>query len=208
MGSGLNLITHEYLAATAALPGPSKQLVVGGFCAVVFSNFFIKSMHVKRVPSAEINSGHRRLFIFAYATELVVTMSIVVVTAMICVGSAGYLNSMAESDLQLMFLLSGLALFLVLISWLDQGVELTLYDSAADSQEYRIQPFGIWSCCLEAEMTDQAILEEMVAEDMTLSRRLSSISPLLGSSSAAFLKQELKNTEGYGSMAGIAEEVY
>ncbi|CAB9530709.1 expressed unknown protein [Seminavis robusta] len=206
MGSGLNLVTHEYLAAAAALPGPSKQMVMGGFSAVVLSNYFIKSMHVKRVPSYD-NITHRRMFIMAYVAELIVTLVIVIVTAMVCSGTGGgYLQTLSENDLELLFLLSGLALFLVLISWLDQGVELTLYDSAEDSQEYLIQPFGLWSFCLESEVTDEAMLEDLVADDMTLSRRLSAVSPLLGSSSAAFLKQELKNTEGYGSMAGISEE--
>lgn len=31
LGSGLNLLTHSYLAATAALPGDAKALVCSGF---------------------------------------------------------------------------------------------------------------------------------------------------------------------------------
>jgi len=201
MGSGLNLVTHQYLAATAALPGPSKRLVVGGFSAVALSNFFIKSMHVKRVPSE--NSRHRTMFIAAYLTEMLVTLAVVAVTAAWTQGVGGYLEQqvMEVGGTELLFALAGLALFLVFISWLDQGVELSLYDSAADSLEFRVQPFGLWSFCLQQEVTDETMLETLVGEDASLSRRLSAVSPLLGSSSAAFLKQELKETEGYGSVA-------
>ena len=207
MGSGLNVVTLEYLAATAALPSPSKQLVVGGFSAVVLTNFFIKSMHVKRVPAE--NSRHRTMFVAAYVTEMVVTLAVVLLTLLWTLGFGGLMERdiMAQGGTDLLFALSGLALFLVLISWLDQGVELSLYDSAADSQEYRIQPFGLWSFCLEQELTDERVLHDMVQQDMTLSRRLSAVSPLLGSSSAAFLKEELKATEGYGSMQQLADAV-
>ena len=41
MGSGLNLLAHDYLAATAALTGPAKAMVCGGFSAVLFSTLFI-----------------------------------------------------------------------------------------------------------------------------------------------------------------------
>ena len=206
MGSGLNLVTHEYLAATAALPGPSKRLVAGGFSAVILSNFFIKSMHVKRVPSN--NSRHRSMFVAAYVTEMVVTLAIVLITALLGQGYGGPLQSVEENGTTLIFVMSGFALFLVLISWLDEGVELSLYDSAADSLEFRIEPFGIWSGCLGSDLSDEAALEELAAEDMTLSRRLSAVTPLLGRSSAAFLKEELRETEGYGSMdKGMAEQV-
>ena len=206
MGSGLNLVTHEFLAATAALPGPSKRLVAGGFSAVVLSNFFIKSMHVKRVPSD--NSRHRSMFVAAYVTEMVVTLAVVLVTALLGQGYGGPLQSVEQNGTTLMFVISGFALFLVMISWLDQGVELSLYDSAADSQEFRVEPFGLWSCCLASELSDEAVLEELAAEDMSLSKRFSMVSPLLGRSSVLFLKEELRETEGYGSMAeGLADQV-
>ena len=57
MGSGLNLLTHDYMAASAALPGPAKTLVTGGFSAVLLSTFFIKSMHLKRVPTDPRNQA-------------------------------------------------------------------------------------------------------------------------------------------------------
>jgi len=48
LGSGLNLLTQSFLAAAAALPSDAKNLVCGGFAAVVFSIQFIKSMHIRR----------------------------------------------------------------------------------------------------------------------------------------------------------------
>lgn len=205
MGSGLNLVTHEYLAATAALPSQAKNLVVGGFSAVVLSTFFIKSMHVKRVPAD--NSRHRRLFVAAYVTQAIVTLAVVAVTAAMCLGGGGYLKTMEEDDTELVFILAALAVFLVALSWLDQGVELSLYETSLDSQEFRVEPFGIWSCCLDQEVTDEELLSGIAAEDQSLSRRFSALSPLLGGSSAAFLKAELKDTEGYGSMQGEMGEV-
>lgn len=206
MGTGLNLVTHEYLAATAALPGNAKGLVVGGFSAVILSTFFIKSMHVRRVPAH--NSRHRKLFVAAYLIQSIVTLAVVGVTAAMCFGHGGYLRTIAENDTELLFVLAALAMFLVIMSWLDQGIELSLYETTLNSQEFRVEPFGIWSCCLDQEVSDQEMLEEIVAEDQTLSKRFSSLAPLLGNSSAAFLRQELKGTEGYGSIEGaLAEQV-
>ena len=206
MGSGLNLLTHEYLAATAALPGPSKRLVAGGFAGVISSNFFIKSMHVKRVPAN--NSRHRGMFVAAYVAEMIITLATVIFTALLGLGYGGPIQLVEENGTTLIFLMSGFAVFLVLIGWLDQGVELSLYDSAAHSVEFRVEPFGLWSGCLESGLSDEAALEKLAAEDMTLSRRLSAVSPLLGRSSAAFLKEELKDTDGYGSMEkGMSEKV-
>ena len=34
LGSGLNILTHHYLAATAALPGNDKAMVCGGFAGM------------------------------------------------------------------------------------------------------------------------------------------------------------------------------
>jgi len=198
MGSGLNLVTHEFLAATAALPSTSKQLVAGGFAAVIMSNFFIKSMHIKRVPAD--NSRHRIMFVTAYVTEMIVTLAVVTVCALMGHEQGGPLQFLEQNGPSLIFFMSALAVFLVVISWLDQGVELSLYDTVADSLEVRVEPFGFWSCCFPA--SDEDVLEELAEEDMSLSRRFSVLAPLLGASrsSTAFLKAELKETEGYGSV--------
>lgn len=189
MGSGLNLLTHDYMAASAALPGPAKTLVTGGFSAVLLSTFFIKSMHLKRVPTDPRNQA---LFIGAYIVQGVVLLIVVCITAAMALGlvTGGFLQSLMAADIQLLFTLSGAALFLVVMSWLDEGVELALYESAADSREFRVHPFGLW-WCLKPDVSEEDFrqLEQDAAGHgrsslVTSTSRLSVLSPLLGSSMA------------------------
>jgi len=189
MGSGLNLLTHSYLAATAALPDHAKNLVCGGFSAVLLSTFFIKSMHLKRVPTDPRNQA---LFMAAYVVQSVVLLTVVGITAAMCFGNLTntFLGVLMENDIQLLFSLSGAALFCVLMSWLDEAVELALYKSAEDSREFRIHPFGFW-WCLKGEVSPEEF--DMDQSETTLS--LSALSPLLGSSVAA-MKQDME----YNSM--------
>lgn len=127
LGSGLNLLTHSYLAAAAALPGPEKHLVCGGFAAVLLSAFFIRSMHVKRVP---IETRNRALFVGAYVLQTVVLLAVAVVATIMAYGGGGtILENLLDNDIQLVFALAGGATFVVVMSWLDEGVELTLYES-------------------------------------------------------------------------------
>jgi hypothetical protein len=91
--------------------------------------------------------------------------------------------------------LSGAALFVVLMSWLDEGVELALYKSAEDSREFRIHPFGLWGC-LKPGMTQEEM--EMDESDRSrATRSLSAFKPLLGSS-VALMQADM----GYDSLAG------
>jgi hypothetical protein len=193
MGSGLNLLTHEYLAATAALPGPAKTLVCGGFSAVLLSTFLIKSMHVKRVP---LEPWSQSLFIGAYVIQGFILLLVVGITGAM---SLGYTNNFLERTMQyesvLLFILSGSAFIVVIMDWLDEGLELLLYDSVADSRMYRVHPFGIW-WCLAPDVTNDEIINDndssTGAGDITnfgLSHRqstfrLSTLSPLIGSSMA------------------------
>ncbi len=190
MGSGLNLLTHDYLAASAALPGPAKTLVTGGFAAVLLSTFFIKSLHLKRVPTDPRN---RALFIGAYVIQGVVLFVVVAIAAAMSYGvTFGLFDYLMQTDIQLLFSLSGAALFVVIMSWLDEGVELMLYNSAADSREYRVHPFGLW-WFLTPDVTINE-MDEMVAQQAdTSSTRLSVLSPLLGSS-LADLKLSMYNS--------------
>ena len=144
LGSGLNLLTHDYMAATQALLGPAKSMVCGGFSAVLFSTFFIKSMHLKRVP---IDGKGQCLFITAYLLQALTLLGVVGVSAAMCIGNVkGYLASLMESDILLLVSLSVAALVVLLMHWLDEGVELTLYGSAEASGAYRVRPFGLWWC--------------------------------------------------------------
>jgi hypothetical protein len=181
------------------LPGPAKNLVCGGYSAVLFSIFFIKSMHLKRVP---IDPKNQALFVAAYAVQTIVLLAVVIVTAVMCFGSnlGNFLESLMANDIQLLFVLSGAALFVVMMSWLDEGVELLLYKSAEDSREFRVHPFGFW-WCLKAEVTPEEVEHEAQEAMAPSMRRLSALSPLLGESAA-----NLKASMGYDSMAKIHEE--
>lgn len=78
LGSGLNLLTQSFLAAAAALPSEAKNLVCGGFSATIFSITFIKSMHIRRVPT---NPKHQNMFYIAYFSQIVVVLVTVFVSA-------------------------------------------------------------------------------------------------------------------------------
>jgi hypothetical protein len=199
MGSGLNLLTHDYLAASAALPGPAKTLVTGGFAAVLLSTFFIKSLHLKRVPTDPRN---RALFVGAYVIQGVVLCVVVAISAAMSYGvSLGLLDYLMQTDIQLLFSLSGAALFVVIMSWLDEGLELMLYNSAADSREYRVHPFGLWWFLtpdvtineMESLVAQQAKDAATLSSSSSSTTRLSVLSPLLGSS-LADLKLSMYNS--------------
>eukprot|EP00934_Nitzschia_sp_Nitz4_P007840 Nitzschia sp. Nitz4//scaffold255_size41878//19653//21754//NITZ4_007404-RA/size41878-augustus-gene-0.43-mRNA-1//-1//CDS//3329544368//7830//frame0 len=186
MGSGLNLLTHSYLAAAAALPGPAKSLVCGGFAAVLLSTAFIKSMHLKRVPRA---NPQKAWFIGAYIIQLVATVAVSAVCLVMSNGQGGYLQVMMQNDMQLMWTLSLFAVFLVALSFLDEGLELALQGAGGETGvDYLVHPFGFWCCCMTPEMEEQSYL----VGPSTTSRRpsetgrlgLSELSPLLGESIA------------------------
>ncbi len=194
MGSGLSLLTHSYLAATAALPSDAKNLVCGGFSAVIFSIFFIKSMHLRRVP---VDHHQRTMFIGAYAVQTLILFAIAGITAAMCFGHAGYLEVLMQNDIELLFVLSGFALLLVIMSWLDEGVELSLYSSAENSREFMVHPFGFW-WCLKPEVSKEE-LDSVSEEESGSFSRLSILSPLLGSS-VANMKISQRSLASYDSL--------
>jgi len=177
LGSGLDLLTHSYLAATAALPDNAKNLVCGGFASVVFSIFFIKSMHLRRVP---IERYQRNLFLAAYSIQTIVMLCIVFSTTRMCFSSSGYLSILMRNEIGMMFSLSGFALLLLLMSWLDEAVELSLYSSADDSRQYMVHPFGLWWCLTPEVDTNE--VETAAAAESGSHGRLSQLSPLLSAS--------------------------
>jgi len=194
LGSGLNLLTHHYLAATAALPGNDKSLVCSGFAAVLLSTIFIKSMHVKRVP---VEPTQRALFIGAYVIQGLATVAVAAFAFLLSYSQGGYLQVLLQNDVELLWVLSGFAVLLVLLSWLDEGLELALQGSSNNGKDsFLVSPFGFW-WCLHPEVTPEEILAEEVATTTALSNslsastrgknsgpRLSEFSPLLGESVA------------------------
>lgn len=146
LGSGLNLLTHSFLAAAVALPSDAKNLVCGGFAAVVFSIAFIKSMHIRRVPT---DPKHERMFFIAYFTQVVGVIVVVAITARMCFlpPDSNYgLALLMRNEIEMLAVLVSFAVILIGISWLDEAIELRLYSDASEASEYRVQPFGIWAC--------------------------------------------------------------
>ena len=197
LGSGLNLLTHSFLAAAAALPSDAKNLVCGGFSAVVFSIAFIKSMHMRRVPT---DPKHERMFFVAYFTQFVAILAVVYITARMCLTTDmddGFLALMMRNEIEMLAVLVFFALVLVALSWLDEAVELRLYggDSTA-AEQYRVQPFGFWACFKHEE--------PLQLEAMALERNRASLlaqqSPLLGSSVMSF------SNSMYNSFANLSEK--
>ena len=186
MGSGLNLLTHDYLAVSAALPGPSKTLITGGFAATLLSILFIKSMHLKRIP---VDTKGQVLFIMAFGFQSIVALAVIIVSTMMCLGKGiELLDTLMQNDIQLLFALSCSALVVVLVSWIDEGVELLLYSSEEDPRSFRIHPFGFW-WCLKPDISSEEIDAMGDSNQSETTRSLSALSPLLGSS-AANLKSE------------------
>lgn len=188
MGSGLNLLTHSYLAATAALPGPAKNLVCGGFAAVILSTMFIKSMHIKRVP---VEPAQRALFVGAYVVQALATFAVAGICTAMCFGEAGYLQILMENDVELVWVLCGFAVLLVLLNFLDEGLELALQgENGESSNDFLVSPFGFWWCLKPEVDLNEMLAEEAAAQQSLTSRRLSStgrlseLSPLLGESVA------------------------
>ncbi|KAL7539526.1 hypothetical protein ACHAWF_006435 [Thalassiosira exigua] len=182
MGSGLNLLTHSFLAAAAALPSDAKNLVCGGFSAVVFSIEFIKSMHIRRVPT---EPKHERMFFIAYFTQLVGVVGVVFITAKMCFTSeedGGFLALLMRNEIEMLGVLVVFAVILIIMSWLDEAVELHLYSDASEASEYRVQPFGLWACFRHEE----PLQLEAMALERDRAARLASRSPLLGSSVMSF----------------------
>ena len=190
LGAGLNLLTHSYLAATSALPDNAKGLVCGGFAGLIISIGFIKSMHLRRVP---LNSVHRQLFYAAYGTQILVLVAVVYATISLSLNR--FFGTVALNELEMLGVLCCLALFLVIISWLDEAVELNIYGDG-DAREYRVHPFGLWTCIKPGNPEPPLFSDK---------ERLSHLSPMLKSSSVNLFDSQINlNLPMYGSMRSVS----
>jgi hypothetical protein len=185
LGSGLNLLTHSYLAAAASLPNDAKNLVCGGMSLVFFSILFIKCMHIRRVPT---NPKHEQLFLIAYFTQVAGLLTIVYITARMYFlptsgggGGEGFLALLMRNEIQMLFVLVVFALILLILSYMDEALELQLYSDASEASENRVRPFGIMACC---QYNEPLQLEAMALERNRLAKR--SMNPLLGASVMSF----------------------
>lgn len=142
LGSGLDLLTHSYLAKTAAMPSEEpKNLVCLGFGCTILSIAFLKSLSIIRVPT---DPTHRRMFFLSYGIQVIVTLATVFVSLNM-VGGTNSFVVLQLNDMELLYVLSGLALILVIITWFDKMIELGLVELGEESS-YRVHPFGIWWC--------------------------------------------------------------
>mmetsp|Transcript_6925 Transcript_6925/g.10099 ORF Transcript_6925/g.10099 Transcript_6925/m.10099 type:complete len:592 (-) Transcript_6925:2363-4138(-) len=171
LGSGLDLLTHSYFAATTALPRNAKQMVCGGFGAVIFSIFLIKLMHMKRIPIGQ----QKYFFVGVFFIQSFVTMAVVAISGLLCLDKP-YFGALLQDEWTLIVGLAIVTFFLVILSWLDEMVELSLYESEDDSRKALVHPFGLW-WCFGAEIGSE------VNDDSEQGKGSphSSYSPLLGS---------------------------
>ena len=184
LGSGLNLLTHSYLAATSALPDNAKAIVCRGFAGVIRSIGFIKSMHLRRVP---LNPVHRQLFYAAYGTQVIVLVAVVYTTLSMSMNR--FFGEIMLNELEMLGSLCALALFLLIISWLDEAVELNIYGEA-DAREFRVHPFGLWTCLKPGNPEPPLISDK---------NRLSHLSPIVQDNNSNLFDSQI-NLPIYGSI--------
>mmetsp|Transcript_14752 Transcript_14752/g.21070 ORF Transcript_14752/g.21070 Transcript_14752/m.21070 type:complete len:609 (+) Transcript_14752:112-1938(+) len=177
LGAGLQMSTQNYFAAVSALPQNTKSLVYGGFSGVILSIAFIKSMHIRRLPTKHL---HKWLFFAAYGIQILVLIAIAYCTISITLDKDGFIGHLILGEVQMLAVLCGFALFLLLMSFLDEAVELSLYGSG-DVREFRIHPFGFW-VCLKAD-DPEPLFQRYSSADID-DERLSHLSPLLSKSNA------------------------
>jgi hypothetical protein len=184
LGAGLNLLTHSYLAATSALPDNAKAIVCRGFAGVIMSIGFIKSMHLRRVP---LNPVHRQLFYAAYGTQIIVLLAVVYTT--ISMSMNRFYGEIMLNELEMLGCLCALASFLLIISWLDEAVELNIYGDG-DAREFRVHPFGLWTC-LKPEKPEPPLITDK--------SRLSHLSEIVQDSNSNLFDSQI-NLPIYGSI--------
>lgn len=135
LGSGLNLLTQSFLAAAAALPSEAKNLVCGGFSATILSITFIKSMHIRRVPT---DPKHQNMFYTAYFAQFVVVLAAVYVSARMYMTTdteSGLSALLMRNEIEMLAVLVGFSVVVVFMSWLDEAIELRLYSDAAEAEQ-------------------------------------------------------------------------
>ena len=136
--------------------------------------------------------------------QIVFLFAVVFTSAQMCLAKEGPLKYLMMSEIEMLAVLSGFAFLLVVMSWLDEAVELTIYGEGEDAREFRVHPFGLW-WCLQPEAP---IVEEMVQEPATADGRLAALSPLLGSSVAnlGYSSMDLyQDQDGVGSARSLVQ---
>merc|ERR1712008_159841 len=150
--------------------------------------------------------NHRRLFLAAYCTQLVVTVAVVLVTASMCLDKDKDFGDIYLTEIETLGVLCGLGFFTLVIYWMDEAVELSIYDELAEARQFRTVPFGLWGCL------KPSVEPELMHRRNSLSAvRMHSQTSLYSSSSTSLngskmqLYQAIKE-ENEGTALGIGDD--
>ena len=124
-----------------------------------------------------------------------------------CLAKDGPLRYLMMSEIEMLAVLSGFAFLLVVMSWLDEAVELSIYGDSEDAREFRVHPFGIWFC-FKPEEPDLAELAQEGpggSGPNSAERKLAALSPLLGTSvvNLGYSSMDLYQDGGNGSARNL-----
>lgn len=151
-------------------------------------------MHIRRVP---INASHEKMFIIAYALQTIVHLAIIVLVFCMCFVRNNALEFLMTNEVELLLVLSGSALLLVIISWLDEAIELSLYGES-NVRNFTVRPFGIWTCLKPEDYFDDDGNNEVrrdVAPLLESGRMSSSMYRSLGLTSTLSMKSAFQSLE-------------
>ena len=168
MATGLVMLTRSYVSQRDHVPKMTKQLVCWGFATVTLATFFIKSLHLQRVPSER---RQKVSFYVTYVAQTIVMWSVVVLAGLFPFWSS-HLSFAGREEVTIIATLCFLELVLMCVSWCDEILEVSFFASGEDSRQNMVEPFGIW-WFLKAEPVEKPQFEDLMKEqEMTESTSL------------------------------------
>ena len=177
MGTGLVLLTRSYVAQQQqqqqqqqdhVVSNMITQLVCWGFAATTVATFFIKSLHLQRIPSA---TRPKVLFFVTYAMQTIVMIAVVAVAVLFPFWSR-HPSFGGHEEVDIVGALCILEWALLLVSWVDEILEMALFHNGEDSQQNMVEPFGMWWFMkgdkIETPKAEDLISEQAVSEKTAL----------------------------------------
>lgn len=140
MGAGLTLLTSSFILQEPRISTVTKRLVCWGFAAIIFAIYFTKSLHLQRVPSEK---DKRTSFYITYVGQSLVLWCIMAVAVLMPLRGLN-LGFMVREEVRLVASLCGMELILLLVSWIDEIIEVAFFATPEDSRSSMVEPFGIW----------------------------------------------------------------
>lgn len=163
LGAALSTLTHEYFRGNSS--ALVRLRVTEGFAATLLSISFLNSLHVKRVPS---DSNHRAMFVLTYVVQAVFVFSVLAVSVAM---QFGYFEDL--SNLELIWFVAATAVMVMILSWTDEIVELSLYMSGGDAREARSEPLRFWCCVVPRKPVETDASDEEISNHSSLTPLLS-----------------------------------